>query len=314
MSEQGIAFTDSLTGLKELGHTGVRIPEVGLGTWNYHAGPGPLRKGLESGACFIDTAESYGNETTVREAIRGLRDQVFIATKVSPQHFRGPDIIRSAEQSLRKLGIERIDLLQLHEPNPSIPIAETMSAMEELVNVGKVRFIGVSNFSVSQLQEAQQALSKHRVVSNQVRYSLIDRTIESGLLQYCQTHQVTVIAYSPLGRDFSRIRDCDPDHAIDQLAQQTGKTPAQLVINWCLCRDGVVAIPKSSSLEHVLENCLASGWRLTREQLLLLDKKIRFRRRTRMDMLLRRWTPGFARTIASHAMRALPSALRRRIH
>src|SRR5438876_986875 len=120
---------------KELGRTGILIPELGIGTWNYHAGPLILRKGLDLGALFIDTAESYGTEPVVGDALRGIRDRVFLATKVSPKNFRSNDLRRSADRSLQRLGTDRIDLLQLHEPNPSIPIEETMGAMADLVCV-----------------------------------------------------------------------------------------------------------------------------------------------------------------------------------
>jgi diketogulonate reductase-like aldo/keto reductase len=223
---------------KQLARTGVFIPEVGIGTWNYYAGPDPLRRGLESGALFIDTAGSYGTEHVVGEAVRGLRDRVFIATKVSPQNFRGTDLRKSVDSSLQRLSVDSIDLLQLHEPNPSIPIGETMGTMADLVDAGKVRFVGVSNFSVAQLQEAQKASGRYPIVSNQVRYNLIDRTIESELLPYCRINQITVIAYSPLARNLSRIRDCDSRGTIDDLARVTGRSPAQIVINWCLCKDG----------------------------------------------------------------------------
>ena len=120
--------------LKELGRTGIRIPEVGLGTWNYRIGPEPLRRGLEEGALFVDTAESYGTEEVVGKAMQGLRERVFVATKVSPENLR-PDALRnSVDGSLRRLGIDAIDLLQLHHPNPSIPLQETMGAMADLVD------------------------------------------------------------------------------------------------------------------------------------------------------------------------------------
>lgn len=298
---------------KELGHTGVFIPEIGLGTWNYHGGPIPLRKGLEAGALFIDTAESYGNETVVGEAVRGMRSRVFIATKVSSQNCRREDLKKSADSSLKNLGVDYIDLLQIHEPNDWIPIEETMGAMAELVEAGKIRFIGVSNFSIDQLQKAQKALGNRPIVSNQVRYSLIDRTIESGLLQYCQANHVTVIAYSPLGREFSRIHDCDPGGTVAHIAQMTGKTPPQVVLNWSLCKEGVVAIPKGNSTDHILDNCGASGWRLSQEHLALLDSRIQFRQRSRFDMLVRRWMPGPLRALAVRATKSLPRGLRRRV-
>jgi len=157
---------------KELGKTGVQIPEVGLGTWHYHAGPEPLRQGLDAGACFIDTAESYDTEEVVRQAMGQHRDEVFLASKVSPSNFRRADLLKAAEGSLRRLGTDRIDLYQLHKPNDAIPLEETLGAMEELVDAGKVRFIGVSNFSQSELQRAQRAMRMHPIVSNQMRYNL----------------------------------------------------------------------------------------------------------------------------------------------
>jgi hypothetical protein len=174
---------------------------------------------------------------------------------------------------------------------PQFRSKKLWGAMSELVDAGKVRFIGVSNFSLVQLQEAQTALTKHSIVSNQVRYNLIDRTIEKGLLQYCQANGITVIAYSPLARGLSRITDCDPDGAIPALARITGKSCAQIVLNWCLCKDRVAVIPGANSEQHVLENCGASDWRMTAEQVSQLDAKIQFRHRTGLDALLRRNMP-----------------------
>jgi diketogulonate reductase-like aldo/keto reductase len=298
--------------LIELGKTGTSIPEIGMGTWDYHAGPQPLRKGLEAGALFIDTAESYGSEPAVGEAVRGLRDRVFIATKVSPQNFRPSDLRRSVDASLRRLDTDFVDLLQLHEPNPAIPLDDTMGAVSELITAGKVRFAGVSNFSVAQLKAAQKALGKYPIVSNQVRYNLIDRTIEAELLPYCRANHVTVIAYCPLARGLSRIRDCDPTGVLDQLSRETGKSPAQIVINWCVCQTGVVAIPKGNSVEHILDNCGASDWRLNQEQLALLDERIQHRRRTRFDELVRQWMPGPLQSLAIQTLNALPRGVRRR--
>lgn len=298
---------------KELGTTGVLIPEVGIGTWNYHAGPETLRRGLEAGALFIDTAESYGTEGVVGEAVAGLRDPVFLATKVSPQNFHEADLKRSVESSLRRLRVDTLDLLQLHEPNLSVPMEETIGAMTELVDAGKVRFLGVSNFSLSQLQEAQAASKKYPIASNQVRYNIIDRTIEKGLLQYCQANKITVIAYSPLGRRLSRIRDCDPNGIVNHLAAELGKSEAQIVLNWCLCKESVVVIPGGNSLEHILENCTASNWRLSSEQVSLLDENVQYRRRTWFDVFVRRHCPRRLQNIGLRLVNYLPRGLRRRI-
>ena len=298
--------------LTELAKTGVLIPEIGMGTWDYHSGPLPLRKGLEAGALFIDTAESYGSEAAVGEAIRGIREQVFLATKVSPHNFRPTDLRRSVEASLMRLRTDRVDLLQLHEPNSAIPIADTMGAVAELIAAGKVKFSGVSNFSVLQLAAAQKALGKFSIVSNQVRYNLIDRTIETELLRYCRANQVTVIAYCPLARGLSRIRDCDPTGVIAELVRETGKSPAQIVLNWCVCQKGVVAIPKGNSVEHILDNCGASDWRLTEAQLALLNTRIQHRRRNRLDRLLRHWLPSPLQSLAIRSLNLMPRGLRRR--
>ncbi|MFQ5918398.1 MAG: aldo/keto reductase, partial [Candidatus Binatia bacterium] len=178
--------------LKQLGTTGVKLPEIGLGTWAYRGGVEPLRKGISLGAFLIDTAEIYSTEGIVGEAVKGQRDQVFIATKVSVSHLRYDDVLRAAEDSLRRLGTNVIDLYQVHWPNRSVPIRETMRAMEKLVDMGKVKFIGVSNFSVRDLKEAQESMVKYRVVSNQVLYSLDDREIEENVLPYCEENNILV--------------------------------------------------------------------------------------------------------------------------
>ena len=297
---------------KSLSSTGVSISEVGLGTWNYHAGVEPLRKGLDAGALFIDTAESYSTETVVGQAVAGVRNRVFIATKVSPGHFRFDSVLKAADRSLKRLGTDWIDLYQLHVPSAKVPIEETIAAMEQLVDAGKVRFIGVSNFSVAQLERARNATRKYRIVSNQVRYNVADRTIEADLLRYCQANGITIIAHSPLARDFQSILDCDPDGALAEVARLAGKTMAQVAINWCLCKDGVVAIPKGNSTAHVVDNCGASGWRLTAEQLQFLDRSIRWRRRGRMETFLRSVLPPPMKEAVGDLVQMLPQSLRRR--
>jgi diketogulonate reductase-like aldo/keto reductase len=268
---------------------------------------------LELGALFLDTAEAYGNEEVVGEAVRGIRNQVFIATKVSPRNFKAGDFRCAAEASLVRLGVEAIDLLQLHDPNPQVPIEETMGTMGQLMDEGKVRFAGVSNFSVEQLQLAQTALRKHPVVSMQVRYNVIDRTIEDDLLPYCRAHGVTVIASRPLARGLDRILDCDPTEVLREVSAETGRSIPQIVLNWCVCQEGVVAIPKASSVEHVVENCGASDFRLTESQLERLDTRLRHRHRSKLDQALRKHIPGNLAVLATQMADSLPSDLRRRV-
>lgn len=274
--------------LTQLGRTGVQLPAIGLGTWRYQGGIEPLRVGLEAGAAFIDTAESYGTEEVVGQTIKGIRKQVFLATKVSPRNFRPADVRGSINGSLKRLGTDYVDLYQLHWPNYTVPIEETIRAMEELVDRGKVRFIGVSNFTLGELKSAQKSMTKHHIVSNQVRYNLIDRTIELGLLSYCQEHDITVIAHSPLANSFADIGARDPQRVIERIAEAGSRTQAQIMLNWCLSKRGLVTIPKSNSIDHVKENCGASNFELSGEELGLLETQIRFRRRGRVETEFRR--------------------------
>src|SRR3990170_775830 len=184
--------------IKNLGNTGTMVPEMGLGTWNYSGGVEPLRKGIELGACLIDTAEGYHTEDVVGKAIKGIRNKVFVATKVSGRHLGYDDVLKAAEGSLHLLGTDYIDLYQIHWPNSRFPIKETMRAMEKLVDSGLVIYIGVSNFLTDELKEAQSFLRNYPIVSNQVLYNLNNRGIERDLLPYCEKHQITIIAYTPL--------------------------------------------------------------------------------------------------------------------
>ena len=267
---------------KELSNTGIQLPEIGFGTWCYRGGVAPLREAIALGARFIDTAESYGSEEVVGQAIRGVRDKVFLATKVSPRHFRRKDVIRSAERSLQRLNTDYIDLYQLHWPNYHVPISETMSAMEELVASGKIRFIGVSNFSEQEVERAQAALSKNRIVSNQVLYSLVERTIEDGLLSYCADRQITILAYSPLARGLQNIRSFDREDALGTVATETGRSRAQVALNWCVRHPSVIAICKADKIEHVRDDCGGSGWKLASGQIAALNQ-IKFRKRPAIE-------------------------------
>ena len=211
--------------------------------------------------------------------MKGQRDQVFIATKVSGDHLGYDDLLRAAEGSLKRLGTDHIDLYQVHWPNSRVPIAETMRAMETLVDTGKVRFIGVSNFSLQELQEAQEALGKSRIVSNQVLYHLLQREIEDDLLPYCQHHAISILAYSPLARGALTskplLRHREAMEVLQRIAAETGKSMAQVALNWCTSRPPVIVIPKANRRERVEENCLASGWKLSDGQTKALDDAFR---------------------------------------
>lgn len=274
---------------KELGATGVGIPAIGFGTWRYQGGVLPLQTAIGNGATLIDTAETYGSEPIVGEAIKDCRRVVFLATKARPANFRRQDLIRAAESSLRRLKTDYIDLYQLHWPNYRVPIEETMAAMEELVDAGKIRYIGVSNFSVKELRAAQRCLRKYRIVSNQVHYSLVERTIERELLAHCQKQRISVIAYSPLGTNFHALFSHDPDGLLHSLAAKYERTEAQIALNWLLEKDSVVVIPKASTPQHVVEDCGSCGWRLADADYAALTNGIRFSRRGVVETVARRF-------------------------
>jgi diketogulonate reductase-like aldo/keto reductase len=254
---------------RELGRTGEKIPVIGMGTWEMgdvqNEGRAlelqALHRGIERGMTLIDTAEMYGHgnaETLVGQAIKGMRDEIFIVTKVSPEHFGYEDVLGSCEASIRRLGVEHVDLYLLHWPSHKVPIEETMKAMEELVSRGKTRYIGISNFSVAQTLKAREALPRSEIVCNEVRYSLTHRAVESELLPFCAREKLTVIAYSPL--DTGKI----PTKKVPRsLLDKYGMTPAQLMLNWVTYRDSVVAIPKASKIEHVEKNATSVNTRIS---------------------------------------------------
>ncbi len=262
--------------VKALGKTDVMVPEIGLGAWKYRGGVEPLRHGIDLGASLIDTAEIYGTEDVVGQAIQDRRDRVFLATKVAGNHLGHDAVLRAAEASLRQLRIDVIDLYQIHWPNRSVPITETMQAMETLVDRGQVRYIGVSNFSTAELRQALAAMRHHPIVANQVLYSLNRREIERELMPFCNEQQVTIMAYTPLddGRLAvrSRFRRGQKMRTLEAIAAKTNKTLAQVALNWCTAHPHVIAIPKSNSLERTAENCGASDWRLSPDQVARLDQ------------------------------------------
>src|SRR5207245_1890459 len=237
-----------------------------------------LKLGLDLGMTLVDTAEMYGaghSEEVVSRALEDWRKPVFVASKVSPSHFGYDDILRSAKRSLERLRMKQMDLYQLHWPNPRTPITETMKAMEKLVKDGVVRNIGVSNFSVVQMKEAQAALSSEEIVSNQVEYSLVDRTAEEEILPYCQRAKITLIAYSPLGQSRIAKSRGGPFKIVDEIATRLGKSRSQVALNWLLWHESGVVITKAGDKKHVVENVAVSGWKLSTRDFQEIDKAFR---------------------------------------
>lgn len=218
-----------------------------------------IRAGLDAGISLVDTAEIYHSEPLVAASIEGRkRDEVFVATKVWPNHLHREDLLKSFDKSLRRLGVSYIDLYQVHWPNPSVPIGETMAAMQELVDAGKLMHVGVSNFTLEQVREAQAALPKSELGSVQVDYSLINRNAESGLLPYCEREKVALLAYYPLGHG-----KLPNDQRLTTMGSKVQKTGAQVALQWLAGKAGVFPIPRASRSVHVVENAGAGDWELS---------------------------------------------------
>ncbi len=248
-----------------------------MGTWqldvNDRSALSALKKGLELGMRFIDTAEIYGTEFLVEKAIKGEND-IFIATKVWPNNFKYDDVIGACNRSIARLGVKSIDLYQLHWPNYTVPIEETMSAMEQLQKDGKIRHIGVSNFSVKELEEARACLKNGDIASNQVEYSIIMREPEKdGMLDYCKKEKITLIAYMPFGHgSFFRGSNAPLLNMLEDIGRNHGKSAAQVALNWLISKEQVVAIPKASSPMHVIDNLGALGFKLSKEEVNSMEK------------------------------------------
>jgi diketogulonate reductase-like aldo/keto reductase len=263
---------------KILGRTGVEVASVGVGCMGIGGAlersstsdrdhVRALEMAIDCGMIFLDTAEVYGqghSEELVGQALRGKRDNIFVASKVSPEHLGYHDVIKAAEASLRRLRIDRIDLYQVHWPNPRIPIQETMNAMETLRSEEKIRFIGLSNFSTKELNEAEASLVYDDVASIQVEYNLFDRSIENSVLPRCEEKRITTIAYSPL--DQGRIASSSMKlETLKSIAEKYQRSPAQITLNWLIRHPSVVAIPKATNPKHIKENAQAADFDLADE-------------------------------------------------
>jgi len=257
------------------GPTGVRVSVIGQGTWGMgESRPAEkdeiaaLRLGLDLGLTHIDTAEIYadgGAERVVGRAVAGRRHEVFIATKVHPRNASYAGTLSACAQSLKRLGTDHVDLYLLHWWSGHHPISETMKAMEELVKRGLTRFIGVSNFDVRQLEDAQAALTRERLASNQVLYHLRDRGIEKEILPYCERREVAVVGYTPLARGgFLR-------GVVADIARKYSRTPRQVALNFLTRRSTLFTIPKASRPEHVRENAAALDFELPPEDVRAIE-------------------------------------------
>ncbi len=208
-------------------------------------------------------------EELVGRVIRRFnRDEVFITTKLMPQHFVDSfEAVKAARASLRRLRLDCVDLVLIHWPHDYVPISRQVRALEAIANEGLTRYIGVSNFTREELEEALYATSKHDIVVNQVKYSVLDKRVENDLLKYCIENEVTVQAYTPIER--GRINDVE---VIKRIAGKYGKTPVQVALNYLITRPYVTAIPKSERKERIKEFKGALGWRFEPRDIEVLEK------------------------------------------
>ncbi|MFC4405808.1 aldo/keto reductase [Haloarchaeobius iranensis] len=243
---------------------GTAVPKIGLGTWQTDGQEtyGAVRTALAAGYRHIDTAQAYDNERYVGNAIHDAdvdREDVFLTTKVRPDRFRPGRLKRSVANSIRRLDTSYVDLLLLHWPNPLADLRETMEAMADLVERGDVRHVGVSNFSKKRLMKAQR-VSPEPIFTNQVK--LHPFKPQRDLLRYCQDSNVLLTAYSPLGT--GGVLD---DDLLRSIGTRYDKTPAQVALRWATQHRNVVAIPKSTSEDHIEQNIDIFDFKLDRDEL-----------------------------------------------
>lgn len=251
------------------------VPSLGLGTWRMGENKrrrndeiAALNVALDLGMTVIDTAEMYGDgdtEELVGEALEGRREDVFLVTKVLPSHAKHQQTLDACVRSLERLRTDYLDLYLLHWRDRT-PLRETVDAFTQLVEDGKIRRWGVSNFELSDMEELLAIPGGSAVACNQVLYNLSRRGIEFDLLPWCHERGIAIMAYSPIEQ--ARLLR---NKAVQRVAVRHDVTPAQLCLAWVLRQEGVIAIPKAGTPEHVREDHGALGLRLTKEDLRELD-------------------------------------------
>ncbi len=244
---------------------GTNIPAIGMGTWTLEGDQARnlVAKALDAGYRHIDTAAMYKNEKAVGKGLKdsGLaRNDYFLTTKVWPTEASADDFIASVEASLNRLGTDHLDLVLIHWPSKTVPFAETITALNEVRAKGWAKAVGISNFTIDQIEEVV-ALSDARLACNQIEYHpLLNQT---KVIETCRKHGLAVTSYCPLARG----GDLFSNPAITGPAARTGATPAQIVLRWHVQQDGVIAIPRTSNPDRLLENLSVEGFDLTADEM-----------------------------------------------
>jgi len=248
---------------------GANIPAIGLGTWtlNGEAATRLVAGAIRSGYRHVDTATMYDNEEAVGAGLRASgvsRDEIFLTTKVWPSDIGDGDLQRSVEASLKRLQVDRVDLALIHWPSRTMPLAESIRALNEVKNRGLARHIGVSNFTVALVDEAV-ALSRHPLACNQIEYHPFLN--QDRVLAACRGHGMAVVSYCPLARGAELF----PEPAVTAAAERHGRTPAQIVLRWQVQQEGVVAIPRSSNAERIAQNLRVFDFALEAGEMAAID-------------------------------------------
>ncbi|MFJ5624141.1 aldo/keto reductase [Peribacillus loiseleuriae] len=257
------------------------VPILGQGTWymgeDHRAKDNEIKAlqlGIELGMTLIDTAEMYGDggsERLVGEAIKGIRDKVFLVSKVYPHNAGKNKISTACENSLKRLGTDHLDLYLLHWRG-RVPLDETIEGMEKLKKEGKILRWGVSNFDTDDMQELLSVTNGTNCATNQVLYHLGSRGIEFDLLPWQKEHQIPIMAYCPLAQGGSLRNQLLNDPTILAIAGEHNANPLQIVLAWCIHSNDVIAIPRSTQEKHVIENATAASIELSKEELDKLNK------------------------------------------
>ncbi|MCF8309282.1 MAG: aldo/keto reductase [Bacteroidales bacterium] len=268
--------------------SGVIIPALGFGTWEMGGRTTKddsaddkyiqaIETAIQSGYRHIDTAEIYGDghtETLLARAKKGYnREELIITSKVAKFNLAYENVLRSAEKSLERLETNYLDLYLVHHPNPEIPVKETMKAMDELVDKGMVRSIGVSNFNVKQLKEAREA-AKHPVDVNQLEYNLQTRNygkfntdMEKSIIPYCRENKIQVVAWRPLAKG-----QLDSENSIIKyLMEKYDKSAEQVALNWLIHKKGLATVAKATSRHHIRENFHSADFQMEEKDYMVLD-------------------------------------------
>ena len=260
---------------------------IGLGTWMMEKNPvdsiSALHAGIDAGSNLIDTAEMYGDgqvEEIVGEAIKGVRDKIFLVSKVLPSNATYEGTLKACHRSLKRLQVDCIDTYLLHWREPQVQLDETFRAFEKLKQQGKIRSWGVSNFTVSDLKDAVKIVGENKIVCNQVLYHLNERSIEFQLIPWCKEHKISVVAYSPLAQ--GKV----PTHSVlTKIANQYQSTVSQVILSFLTREENVMAIPKSSDLNRTVENTESMKIQLTASEIAEIQKAFPAKSKAHLPML-----------------------------